>query len=720
MVLKRKGLEDDLSSLPVVFVLLMVFVSLLEQSTDGCVCFVSAWSLQQRGEISRIRRRPLHRYSNVRNAIFRYKPKEKAGTQFYDSYGILTIRMIEDENFLDNNDKKDTDDGPLFFDDFGGDMLLGSSSSSSSISSSLFATQLQQRIRILEEQEAAIQLQIQQNWQKGDWTVRGLSLDPSPEFSDFRFQDKDLEGLSDDDYSDENRVLLNRTSLPYSSQATSAVAPVYIQTCLVVPKREGRLENNNDDDDDDELILWIGRTDGSLVAMKWSDTEPWARFATQRITQQSLPTSSNPDNLPIVMGLVKEILPTKVSNTAITPPTKDPFEIVAQGLQPNLVSPVSLILPLSSHHRKTNNGEDSIVVLTSTLGGNGDIQAWSIRKQQKDPRRRSSEYFLVPSHTWSGAHSKPLILLATITNKKKNSDESGSEWVCSVSQDGTVAVWDAALFFSSASGTSGDAATMGNLIGTWILSEKNSPERISLSSAHLTSEYLYLGTTQGKIWVYPRSDLLALARARKAQQEVESWNPRLVQENLISPINPIQVSKDEAAVTSITTTGSRGDTIYLAAGDARGRVKQWQLFVRGKYVIQTWPKLDTQRLPGKAHLFVPPRQGRSDKENIILEDIDAQPGILDLHYITMNESDILMSVNSDSIVCWSSVTGKPLYSLEGFEQLFSVGIVPAPRAAFVTNGMKNVVCVHDYSQVHGDNQDDDDWDVAEYLDFDSS
>jgi hypothetical protein len=59
--------------------------------------------------------------------------------------------------------------------------------------------------------------------------------------------------------------------------------------------------------------------------------------------------------------------------------------------------------------------------------------------------------------------------------------------------------------------------------------------------------------------------------------------------------------------------------MVLYTGDAEGVVKQWEVFARAtgdaeQTKIEQWPKMASQRLPKKAHLF----QGHQDRINAIL------------------------------------------------------------------------------------------------------
>ena len=632
------------------------------------------------------------------------------------------------------NDDNDQEDIP-FFDDFG-DMLssgqelssfasIDPTSSESAPSNDPLANALQQRIRQVSEQEELAQYRVQQNWQHGNWQVRGVTLDL---FNDVTYyeEDESLQSSSQSSTTETNdqtnMALVNSTSLtknndqdfdptrfltsdkatpfqditsePSKMDASSndfRNQPIYITTCAI---------QQEDEDDDDDIVLWMGRTDGSLVGVSWSAVEPWARFSTQlvpRMVQNQFtvkPSLVRDETINPLASSEQEgeeegddQMPSSPEQSTIDEDEK--FQLVAQSLEApsNQQGPVTHILPLPQEH----------LVLSST-DQNGDIQAWLLPTQtetisEPDAEDASSTSsppaFLVQAQTWSGVHTQPLVALDVVPNV--------AGMVCSVSQDGTLALWDASA----------------GLTSQFQLTESN----IVVTSAHIMNDYLMIGTSEGRILIFLWTQILE----EMAQAPTTAADDH---KHYLEPDGSLLVNNEEKAVTCIasctsTTTsrmtgGTPQEATYIATGDETGLVKQWQVFDRpqaeGVHRVETWPKLATQRLQGKAHVFCHCVGGGSGV------DTDDE-SIRGLYYL--QEGKILLTASAETIRCWNTEVGVEWHTLEGFEDLKNIALLPK-QSAFVTNGMKNTVCIHDFGQVSDEefNGDDDDFNVDDYLSFD--
>ncbi|KAL7575331.1 hypothetical protein ACA910_001849 [Epithemia clementina (nom. ined.)] len=592
-------------------------------------------------------------------------------------------------------------------------------------------------------------------------------------------------------------------SLAFLSSTNHAIS---ITTCAIQqqPQKGSSSEYKDDDDDDNDdennrVVLWMGRSDGSLVAVKWSDTEPWARFMTQLV-----PCKTKTNQFTVKASLVKQqktAIALPENDNEQQPPEKadtnrsdeeddddddDVFRLVAQVLQVEPKSPVQHLLPLSSFlfedaSRSSSDDDDSLVALSSTATDKGDIYAWRSSSSSRSSTNHQEPVFLQLADTWTGVHTQPLVALAPIQRP------GAGTVVCSVSRDGTVALWDV-----TTTTTTNDTRDSGLLAQVQLqspaLEVEHDPDGdaiiTQLSSAHVTSDYLYVGTTHGRVLVY---DWSALSLPTKTAKSTTTTTPTFDQttnttHGVLFPVGSWMVSKDNAAVTALTrivvpnhpSGRAPSRSTFLATGNARGMVKQWQLLERRRstdrssssnsssglelvVVVEAWPKLANQGLPGgRAHVFPhqPPNVSPSSNDPAA-----ATTAIVDLHFVettkeksassnTLGENPpslqrptrgrastttattttpglLLLSASQDCVHCWDANTGRKSHTLHGFEQLHNLCPVPAPRAAFVTNGMKNVVCIHDYSSssttatLKNDGDDDDDFDVGKYhLDLD--
>lgn len=689
-----------------------------------------------------------------------------------DQPTYLIVRMNLDEDCKSDSHDDDDDDHPNkerdeneipFFDDFGdtssvssvsfGPSFIGRedmeasimnepASSSSSLSSLSFS--LRQRIQQVRQHEQQVQSQIQQNWEQGNWVVRGLTLDifsdvtsmegdevttervleeeeeESEESEDVLQQQQEQQSLPSwrengnvDDRDPQNFLpkdfLVPKPDSIVGQPHRKQPSPIYVRTCAVH-------DSGNETDDDDEIILWLGRTDGSLVGIQYGEAEPWARFSTQLI-----PCVMN-NQFIVKPGLVKEKTVIQVNKehqddafrddyeTVRTPHDDaivkydegDEFALVAQILEARQPSPVEHILPIPQHH----------LVLSAT-SSNGDIQAWLLPRRQEQQQTMTSSTndgispstFLVPAQTWTGVHSKPLVDLSWVPQLGM---------VSSVSRDGTLALWDT----STACGLTTAMHLSGNARKNGSQESIIDNEPMKLLAAHVTDDYLIVGTVKGEILVYDWKAILS-----KTSTEVMAGQVRKLglgsseNQDQVQPVGSFWTSYNDAPVTAIASSRVKHngkDILYVVTGDGRGMVKQWQLFpTHGGDRVESWPKMSSQRLSDRAHIFT--------HSIVELESFDEnrnrQDSIVDLQYLQNGE--LLLTASAETIKCWNTKTGRQWHSLEGFEGLRNICLLPQPRySSFCTNGMKNVVCIHDYGGAVGDDEEDDNFDVMDYLNFD--
>ena len=93
--------------------------------------------------------------------------------------------------------------------------------------------------------------------------------------------------------------------------------------------------------------------------------------------------------------------------------------------------------------------------------------------------------------------------------------------------------------------------------------------------------------------------------------------------------------------------------------------------------MEHWPRLSTQRMKRRAHLFSPSHDGPVTS-------------------IAQSRHDLSKFITSgnDSVCVWNASSGKELFRMEGFSSVSSVACLG--RELLVTNGMHEYVCVHDF------------------------
>lgn len=177
-----------------------------------------------------------------------------------------------------------------------------------------------------------------------------------------------------------------------------------------------------------------------------------------------------------------------------------------------------------------------------------------------------------------------------------------------------------------------------------------------------------------------------------SQQKVEGTN-----DSNIRGISAIACAGEGTTpLTSKTISNVRSNMIVT--GGADGLVKQYEIYRRkregsaedtiGKFDgpswnLEHWPRLPTQRMKRHAHLF----KGHFGTVTAL---------------VSQNGSKILSAGGDGTLRVWESSTGEELYRMDGFKG--SISSVCLDRETLVTDGMGELVCVHDF-----------DIDVDEYL-----
>ena len=136
----------------------------------------------------------------------------------------------------------------------------------------------------------------------------------------------------------------------------------------------------------------------------------------------------------------------------------------------------------------------------------------------------------------------------------------------------------------------------------------------------------------------------------------------------------------------------------LISGGTDGTIKQWEMLAKksqdlGAWRCEHWPRLSTQRMKSRSHLF----QGHD--------------GPISSLSCPVNDSSKLVSAGLDGTVrIWDPATGKELYRMEGFSSI--VRSLCLDRERLVTDGMNDFVCVHDFDVEEDEFKSD-----LDYLDF---
>jgi hypothetical protein len=599
----------------------------------------------------------------------------------------------KDDNDADDSSDDDDENKEIFYDDFAdfGGGLIGSSGSSSSSSSSFLgsagdnkssyssspastpSTALQERIRQVQSQEIQKDTQMLHNWRSGNWQVRGFSLDPDS---------------ADADEMDESvpRIHACRIVVDQSSDSDHHTA------------------NNNANSGG---CVWVGRTNGEMVRVQLG-SDYWTRFsskltATMQDTTNTAETETETEpknndddindnddddsasgSINIQVSSQLENAETSTSSQSSSPSSSSPFEILNQF--PAHDAPVAAVLSLESY-------------LFTTAVNSGSIQQWLVTEDEDDNNDNDNVNMsnkIVPLRLLQGAHSDSdtVVCLKPVRMKSDNDNDDASV-LFSASQDGSLALWD---------------IKGGDLLYKCQMTEPNTDLPVRITSADVDTvetcdvngPNVFVGTDTGQVWAYHVADWMESAAQGLGQGALLDVD---------SPIRPgpIPAGQWTASTTSPITSlscagpGSLGrganspSSSLLLTGAADGVVKQWEVFSRPgasssssgsgsidndtnkvplpSIRLEHWPKLPTQRLPKKAHLF----RGH-DMEVTALLPVDA--------------TKFLSASKDGTVRAWNPATGKEYFRMDGFtEALQSLCL---QEDMLITDGMKQFVCVHDF------------------------
>jgi WD40 repeat protein len=382
-----------------------------------------------------------------------------------------------------------------------------------------------------------------------------------------------------------------------------------------------------------------------------------------------------------------------------------PFEILNQF--PAHDAPVTAILSLESY-------------LFTAAEHSGSIQQWLVTDEETDQDNNSStssstnsktstKTQIVPLQLLADAHSDTIVCLKAVRmtasqdddydeddyDDYDDDDDDETSVLFSASQDGTLALWD---------------IKGGDLLYTHQMTDTdNMDQAVRIQCADVTSDgtHVFVGTVSGQVWAYNVVDWMALAAQGQSQGQSQGDGAKAKcplpagrwTASTTGPITSLSCAGPGSLGRGGSSGGSGSGSSLLLTGAADGVVKQWEVLSRPGIAstsstsdsssgmseqsmltpstrLEQWPKLPTQRLPKKAHLF----RGH-DMDVTALLPVDA--------------TKFLSASKDGTVRAWNPATGKELFSMDGFTEALA-SLVLAQDDLLVTDGMKQFVCVHDF------------------------
>jgi WD40 repeat protein len=498
--------------------------------------------------------------------------------------------------------------------DDGGD---GTESTSASNSNKI----LKDRVDELRDMTTQKTAKLAQNWQQGNWKVRGFSLDP------YSAKDDDIIHYDDDD--DDLMLLL---LLPNNDTKINKKQPSFISSMVL-----------GDDD-----ICVVGRSDGSVCLIELG-TEYWARFDSQLTALETSNTTVKIESTLVRSAALDDSTTTTPTTTATTTTTllsDSPFVVTCQFMAHEGLQITALLV--------AERNDDERVVVTAT--SNGDMTLWSVPEDDViDTKER-----VLPMCNLD-AHSDKVVAIKAASLTSDGNDDL----LVSASRDGSIALWD---------------LWTGDLIYKCQMQEGDA--KLEITSLDAKDQVVFLGLATGHVVSYLVPEMV---QAASVGDSCPVPNGRFLAHG-----------EHDGGVTSVTYGGPGNlspTSSILITGGADGTVKQWEILPRSAAssaaedsstttVLEHWPRLATQRMPKRAHVFATSHMGGNGDD-------------LTITALASHGDDKIISASADGTVrAWSPTTGKELYMMAGFTSALTS--LCLNQDMLVTNGMNQFVCVHDF------------------------
>lgn len=583
------------------------------------------------------------------------------------------------------------------------------------------------------EKEQQNQARLSRNWSNGNWNVRGFSLDNSNPLDMARQQvetdEKKEMGMNSRSGNGNFEQLATDA---YGNNLQQNAEPLPIHVCQMTFLKNANSEDGVDDDrlsidvgssggrammydssTNEADLLAVGRTDGTVYFISLG-TQYLTNFEARPSVKAIYDSDDGKDgfdsssegggsglSFQVEMELVRQDQQQSLSNDVdryqsgdhdefteeSNPMSGDgdiPFEILQQfrAHEPN--EPITALLYQSKK-------------LYTAGGSSGSIKAWSIIEDEDTDG--NSHFHVQLALNLHGAHSGKVLALKTLSSSSGGGRRN--DLLLSVSDDGSIALWD---------NISGDL-----VYSCHAADEYGSPIEIKSADVDTSNDnhLIYLGLANGYVVGYVAAELIQ--HASVGGDICPTPNLQYLAHDCSSSsenFNNGEVNEYDG-VTAIVCNG-RGtlspSSSSIITGGADGSLKQWEIIGRrvtntdttyesSYWKLEQWPRLSTQRLKGKVHIF----EGH-------FSPITSLQCVRTTENNEVKTNDRIFSAGLDGTIrIWDASSGKELYRMDGFTH--GVSSLCLDSNTLVTNGMGEYVCVHDFDI-------DEDLEVADFTEED--
>mmetsp|Transcript_12711 Transcript_12711/g.27046 ORF Transcript_12711/g.27046 Transcript_12711/m.27046 type:complete len:681 (-) Transcript_12711:65-2107(-) len=598
-----------------------------------------------------------------------------------------------------SDEKHDSPNNSVFYDDFDdanvGNFAAKDGRNAFTDSPGNIWTGLHSRIGQTRQSEVEYDAKLARNWRRGNWSVRGFSLDNGQSSSSTVASvnpSMPTENIA------KPSLMSNRRNVASTKGLNERqITPVHISV-VAAPSSAFYADESStlpvDKSLPEERAIAVGRTDGSVFIVQLGSQYLTKFSETPKIVLKDGGFEGNGESAGITVQVEKEWMNLDeamkgLSGDTMQPPTTSasnkgqPFQILLQFQASPIGEPINSLV-----FHDIDDGDSSNEILCTAVGDSGEIQIWALPSSSSGISDNKASRIA----TATGVHSDKIISLKTMVLPSGDAKYGEKHVLFSASKDGTFALWDLSnnggLIVSYHCVDVNDDNT---LTCADVSNPTMSGCRFGFDSNNVvskTKDMVFLGTSEGYVIGYIVKELLQQTATVGRPVPNIRFRAHGTNNGKGDAITAITCGND-GTIPMSAAQGVEGmrpqrmSSLILLTGGEDGSVKQWEILSQESLSFGTrmehWPRLSTQRMQRRCHLF-PGHNG---------------PVTTLAHQSAYDSSKFLSCGRDGSIFLWSAASGDELFRMDGFSENIS-SLACIGRDLLVTNGMGQYVCVNDF------------------------